>query len=159
MYDRKRYPAAKVIPALALFALLLGSLSGCGKGSAGGAETASDTLSIPLEELSDEPSFVDWEQDGQAMQLIALRDGDGARVAYNTCQSCAGSPYAYFEYEDGVLQCQNCGFTFELDSIGAVTGGCNPKPVSNVAIEDGAVKIGASELKSAAPDFETWKDF
>ncbi len=157
MYRAKKYPAVKIISFIALFIIAFGLLSGCG--GKGATDDKEENLSIPLEELSDEPLFVDWEQDGQAMQIIAIRDGDGARVAYNTCQSCAGSPYAYFEYKDGMLQCQNCGFTFSLDSIGAVTGGCNPKPVSNFSVEDNSVIIEASELQSAVPDFETWKDF
>lgn len=138
-----------------------GILAGC----SGGSDTAKietekiGALSIPLDSLSDEPLFVDWEQDDLPMQLIALRDGNEARVAYNTCQSCAGSPHAYFEYEDEILTCQNCGFTFGLDSVGAVSGGCNPKPVEEYIIEDGNLVIGAEELKSAALDFETWKKF
>lgn len=92
------------------------------------------------------------------MQMIALQDGDDVLVAYNTCQSCASSPYAYYEYASGVLTCQNCGFTFDLDAVGAVAGGCNPKPVGDYAVENGTVVIGASEL-AAAPEFATWKKF
>ncbi len=149
---------------LALVTLItLGIVSGCsGDNTANTAKAEtekSDVLSIPLDSLSGEPLFVDWEQDGLPMQLIALTDEDGARVAYNTCQSCAGSPKAYFEYEDGILTCQNCGFTFGLDSIGAVSGGCNPKPVGEYTIENGSLVIGREELESAVPDFETWKKF
>ena len=95
-----------------------------------------------------------------AMQLIALGDGGNrVRLAYNTCQSCAGSPYAYFEYEDGVLICQNCGNRFGLDTVGTVAGGCNPKPVSEASIEGGSAVISASELRAAAPAFANWKKF
>ena len=167
------------IGALALLALLL-SLTGCGGGrdaaqAAGesGAEAAPDAaeapveqeasedgLSIPLEGLSAEPKFIDWEQDGVAMQLIALVDDENrVRLAYNTCQSCAGSPYAYFEYEDGVLICQNCGNRFGLDTVGTVAGGCNPKPVGEASIADGSVVIPADELRAATPAFANWKKF
>lgn len=135
-------------------------LIGCGSGNrTGEGGSAGDVLTVPLSSLSAEPLFVDWEQDGQPMQLIALRDGEEVRVAYNTCQSCAGSPYAYYEYENGILTCQNCGFTFRLDAVGAVAGGCNPKPVEDYTVTENSLEIGADELRSAMPDFKTWKKF
>ena len=96
---------------LFLMLALAAILTACGSGSASegslpnetaaASETASDGLTIPLDSLSAQPLFIDWEQDGTPMQLIALLDGEQVRLAYNTCQSCAGSPYAYFEYKDG----------------------------------------------------------
>ena len=121
---------------------------------------AADGLTIQLSDLSDEPLFVNWEQDGQAMQLLALKgDGGSVQLAYNTCQSCAGSPYAYFEYANGILTCQTCGNRFGLDSVGRVAGGCNPKPVSDCSVEVDAVVIPTAELASVAPAFKTWKVF
>lgn len=167
------------IEALALLALLL-SLTGCGGGhdaaqAAGESgtqaapgpaealierEAAEGGLSIPLEELSAEPKLIDWKQDGVAMQLIALVDDENRIcLAYNTCQSCAGSPYAYFAYEDGTLICQNCGNRFGLDTVGTVAGGCNPMPVGEASIENGSVVIPASELRAAASAFANWKKF
>ena len=149
--------------AVALLALILAlGLSGCGgKSKAVEAESAAvDGLAIQVADLTAEPSFIDWKQDGVAMQLLALKNSGGeVQLAYNTCQSCAGSPYAYFEYENGVLTCQNCGNRFGLDSVGRVAGGCNPKPVSNYAAEGDAVIIPASELAAVAPAFKTWKAF
>ena len=127
--------------------------------TAAASGTVSDGLKIPLDSLSAQPCFVDWEQDGAPMQLIALLDGDQVRLAYNTCQSCAGSPYAYFEYADGLLTCQNCGNQFGLDSVGAVVGGCNPLPVGEASIEDNSVVIPVSELKTNASAFANWRKF
>lgn len=139
---------------------LAAMLTACGSGSASPASGAvSDDLTIPLDSLSDQPRFIDWEQDGTPMQLIALMDGENVRLAYNTCQSCAGSPYAYFEYRDGLLICQNCGNQFGLYSIGAVVGGCNPLPVGEASVGDDSVVIPASELKANAPAFKNWKKF
>ncbi len=160
---------------------LAAMLAGCGRGSASSqatvsptedaipAETlikedaevfaATDGLTIPLDNLSAEPLFVDWEQDGTPMQLIALLDGNQVRLAYNTCQSCAGSPYAYFEYTNGLLTCQNCGNQFGLDSVGAVVGGCNPLPVGEASIEGDSVVIPTSELSANVPAFANWKKF
>ena len=69
---------------------------------------AAEGLIIPIDTLTEGAQFIDWTQDGVAMQIIALKDSEGVpQLAYNTCQVCAGSPYAYFEYENGMLVCQN----------------------------------------------------
>ena len=139
---------------------LAAMLTACGNGSASPASGAvSDDLTIPLDSLSDQPRFIDWEQDGIPMQLIALMDGENVRLAYNTCQSCAGSPYAYFVHKDGLLICQNCGNQFGLYSVGAVVGGCNPLPVGESSVDGDSVVIPASELKANAPAFKNWKKF
>ena len=92
------------------------------------------------------------------MQLIALRDENGqVRLAYNTCQVCAGSPYAYFEYKDGVLECQNCGNQFPLSSVGQAAGGCNPMPVADYQVTEEAAVIPETEVTRAAADFANWE--
>ena len=92
------------------------------------------------------------------MQLIALLDADGTpRLAYNACQVCAGSPYAYFDYKDGVLLCRNCGNAFSLDSVGRVSGGCNPMPVPECASDGTNVIVASSELARASESFVNWK--
>lgn len=122
------------------------------------AASDSDDLLIPLASLSSEPSFIDRVQDGVNMQIIALLDADGTpRLAYNTCQVCAGSPYAYFDYKDGVLLCRNCGNAFSLDSVGRVSGGCNPMPVPEYASDGTNVIVASSELARASESFVNWK--
>ena len=117
-------------------------------------------LTIATGSLGAEPLFVDWEQDGTPMQLIALRDDDGeVRLAYNTCQVCMGSPYAYFEYRDGLLICQNCGSGFALEAVGRVSGGCNPLPVSGSQASGDQVTIPEEELAAVAVAFKNWKVF
>lgn len=121
---------------------------------------AVDGLQIPVSSLSAEPTFIDWAQDGTAMQLIALKDGSGeVRLAYNTCQVCAGSPLAYFAYEDGELICQNCGNQFALDAVGKDAGGCNPKPVAEFQVNGDSIEISGAVLAKAVPDFKNWKVF
>ena len=154
---------------LFLMLALAAILTACGSGSASegslpnetaaASETASDGLTIPLDSLSAQPLFIDWEQDGTPMQLIALLDGEQVRLAYNTCQSCAGSPYAYFEYKDGLLTCRNCGNQFGPDSVGEVVGGCNPLPVGESSVEGDCVVIPASELEANASAFTNWRKF
>ena len=123
-------------------------------------QAASAGLTIDIGALSAEPEFIDWDQDGTAMQIIALKDSSGAvQLAYNTCQVCAGSPYAYFEYSDGVLMCMNCGNRFGLASVGKASGGCNPKPLAEYQVEGDAVVISEETLAQAASAFQNCKVF
>ena len=124
------------------------------------ATEAANGLAIPLANLSTQPLFIDWNQDGTAMQLIALVDAAGAlQLAFNTCQVCAGSPYAYFEYQNGVLVCQNCGNRFALSAVGKVSGGCNPMPVTNYENDGAQLVVPEDVLAQAAPSFKNWKAF
>ncbi len=148
--------------ALACAAALLICTASCDSSdSADPAESSgSSGFTFSVDSLSAAPSFISLKEGSQDMELIALKDSGGdIRIAYNTCQSCAGSPYAYFELEGDVLRCQNCGQTFDLATIGAVSGGCNPKPVSDYSTDGSEITIPESELKAAAPEFENWKQF
>lgn len=167
-----------IVKLIALMCALILTLAGCG-GKAPAAteapamevpateepavETAAQSvegLAIPLSSLTEKPLFVDWEQDGTDMQLIALIDASGVpQLAYNTCQVCAGSPYAYFEYQNGVLVCQNCGNRFALSSVGKVSGGCNPMPVAEYANDGAQLVVSEEALAQAAPSFKNWKAF
>ena len=103
---------------LLLAPLLL--LSGCAQKETSSAQnnTVGD-MTIALDTLGETPAFADGTIDGQPMQIIAVRDSDGTvRLSYNTCQVCQGSPWAYFELQNGQLVCQNCGNAFSLSAIG-----------------------------------------
>ena len=174
----------KIVKLIALMCALILTLAGCGgkapaateapateapateepvvetAAKAESAEAAVEGLTIELSALTEEPLFIDWEQDGTVMQLIALVDGSGApQLAYNTCQVCAGSPYAYFEYQSGMLVCQNCGNRFPLSSVGKVSGGCNPMPVTEYASDGAQLVVSEEALAQAAPSFKNWKAF
>lgn len=51
-------------------------LSVCGSPSTANIDVG-ESLTIKTDTLTTEPSFVDWAQDGQKMQLIALKNEDG----------------------------------------------------------------------------------
>lgn len=120
----------------------------------------SSGLVISLDALSETPTMFDWTQDGVQMQVIALKDEDGTpHLAYNTCQVCAGSPYAYFEYVSGYLVCQNCGNAFPLSSVGRVGGGCNPMPTAEYETQDGSIILSEETLANASSSFVNWKAF
>ena len=142
-------------------ALAGGSAAAEGTADAGNPGTAPG-LAFSAAALTGEPSFVDWEQEGTAMQLIARKDDTGAvRLAFNTCQSCGGSPYAWFEYlGNGTLQCQNCGLVFPLDSVGTTrAAGCNPVTVTEFSVDGDTVTVPQSVLAENAKRFANWKKF
>mgnify|MGYP002625559359 CR=1 FL=1 len=146
---------------LMLLAAVL-ALSACASKADGAGEQAAKGLTIDAAALTGEPTFVDWDQDGTAMQLIARRDGTGAvRLAFNTCQSCGGSPYAWFEdMGDGTLQCQNCGLLFPLDTVGVVKAdGCNPVTITDFTMEGDTVTVSEDVLKANVDRFSNWKKF
>ena len=147
---------------LLLFAVLM--LAGC----AGGAEVTADAnvgetqlvLTFSAAALSWEPVFVDWTQDGTVMQLLAMKNAEGqVKVAFNTCQNCNGSPYAWFEnVNDTIMQCQNCGLTFPVSTIGtARAAGCNPIPVTDFTVSGDTVTVSSQALKNATSLFTNWK--
>lgn len=117
-------------------------------------------LTIETATLTNEPGFIDWEEDGTPMQVIALKSEDGSvRLAFNTCQSCKGSPWAWFEYLDnGMLQCQNCKQQFSTEFIGtAKAAGCSPIMISDFSEGEGTVTISKKVLAEAVPWFANWK--
>lgn len=157
----------KIFLVIALAALTAVSLWGCGKTpdspSAPASQAPSDaslSLSFSAANLdSSVPAFWNAQWNGVPLQLLALSDGSGGvLLAYNTCQVCAGSPYAYFELQDGALVCQNCGNAFPVSSIGVNAGGCNPMPVEQYRLENGQVILEKAELDQAAQAFAHWKE-
>ncbi len=146
-----------------LFPLLFASLlllSGCAqKDSASQAEPSGD-LTIALDSISETPSFIDGSIDGQPMQVIAVRDADGTvRLSYNTCQVCQGSPWAYFELQNGQLVCQNCGNAFDFSAIGQNGYGCMPLMVPAYTLTETSVVIPHDTLVQVKDAFENWKVF
>ena len=146
---------------LLLSALLLAA---CGSKADGAPEQAPEAagLTIDAAGLTGAPTFIDVEQDGTAMQLISRKDDAGnVRLVFNTCQSCGGSPYAWFEdLGDGNLQCQNCGLTFPLDTVGTEKAtGCNPVTITDFTVEGDTVTVPEALLKANVARFANWKKF
>ena len=140
----------------ALCLVIAALLAACG----GTNQQEAPSLSIDAAALGAEPSFIDHTQDGVAMQLIAIKDADETvRLALNTCQSCGGSPYAWFEYiGDDTLQCLNCGLTFRTATVGTPrASGCNPVTISEFTVEGNTVTVPGSVLADAKELFKNWK--
>lgn len=96
---------------------------------------------INKEDVSeDKISIIRYSEDSK-VEIIAIKGKDGGvNVALGTCQSCNGSPYAYYTQSGDELQCNNCGLTFPLDVIGVDGTGCHPIKIDETGItrtEDG----------------------
>ena len=122
------------------------------------ASADDDGIIIRTESVTDQASFLPVSSEGKKMELIAVRGRDGkVRIAWNTCQVCRGAPKAFFLQKGDAFICQNCGNAFDKDSLGSTSSGCNPTPVQGAIVENGAIRIPSSTIKSGASIFRNWK--
>lgn len=121
------------------------------------SQVTEDGLEIDVSDLGTDVQFIDYDSDGVDIQVMVVADKEGAvHVAYNTCQVCNGSPYAYFVQDGDSVICQNCGNRFAVSVIGNESFGCNPIPA--VYEEDGTnIKISSAELDKYKDAFTNWK--
>ena len=90
---------------------------------------------------SDQVSFIRVAEDSNIELLARLGDDGGISVALGTCQSCNGSPRAYYTQEGDVLKCNNCGLTFPLAVLDAPGGGCHPIMFSSTFVQESEEEI------------------
>lgn len=155
----------RLIPIITVCAVLL-FLSSCSGKAAAGKETSGavsssvgtdGSLIINTGGITTDVSYYNFDADGTTVQILALRDKDGAvHAAFNTCQSCSPSPKAYYLQRGDLLICQNCGFEFTAEDVGLVHGGCNPWPVEGIEITGETVVIPAASAQAMAPAFQNW---
>lgn len=102
---------------------------------------------------------ISYKVDGVTIGLIAVKDSNGdIKVVVNTCQSCGGSPYAYFVQVGDKLQCQNCGNYFSIDELGNLEeDGCNPISIEEIEDKGNKIIIGTKQLKKLKDKFVNWK--
>ena len=104
-------------------------------------------------------TYIDYEYEGVIIGLLAVRNSEGkVIVVVNTCQSCGGSPYAYFVQVNDKVQCQNCGNLFAIDDLdNLVPDGCNPIGIENRIDKDGKIIIETKQLNLLKDKFANWK--
>ena len=153
-----------IILALALTCVLLTACSGSGGADDGDAKYSelkaneNGAVTIPVETISSDARFFNYDADGVTVQLVAIRDqSNGVHIAFNTCQSCSPSPKAYYQQTGSVLQCANCGFTFAPEEVGVTHGGCNPWPIDGLVTGDRELSVPAAALDGMRQYFVSWK--
>ena len=114
---------------------------------------------IKESDITDKVVYISYEYEGVTIGLLAVKDLNGnVNVVINTCQSCGGSPYAYFVQVGNKIQCQNCGNMFAIDELdNLIEDGCNPIAIEDKQIKDGIITIGTKQLKELKDKFENWK--
>lgn len=114
---------------------------------------------IKESDITDKVVYISYEYEGVTIGLLAVKDSNGnVKVVINTCQSCGGSPYAYFVQVGNKIQCQNCGNMFAIDELdNLIEDGCNPIAVEDKQTKDGIITIGTKQLKELKDKFENWK--
>lgn len=119
---------------------------------------ADGSLLIPLSYFDEGVRTIDLKSGDTDIQLLAHMGSDGQpKLSWNTCQVCNGSPYAYFELQNGQLICANCGNAFPVDSIGGASYGCYPWAVSEYTMDDEKVMFSADEIASMENSFKNWR--
>lgn len=105
---------------------------------------------------SDRVSFIRIAEDSNIELLARLGDDGGISVVLGTCQSCSGSPRAYYTQEGDVLKCNNCGLTFPLAVLDAPGGGCHPLMFSSSFEQEseGEIRLNLEALLQCEPLFE-----
>ena len=114
---------------------------------------------IDENDITNKATYFDYIFENVHIGLLAVRNSDGkVIVVVNTCQSCGGSPYAYFVQIDDKIQCQNCGNLFAIDDLDKLSkGGCNPIEIEERTDKDGKIIIGTEQLNKLKDKFENWK--
>lgn len=114
---------------------------------------------IRKNEITEDVRYYSYEFESVTIGLLAVKDSSGnIRIVINTCQSCKGSPYAYFVQVGNKIQCQNCGNMFDIDSLGELEeNGCNPISIENMTDLGDTIKISHAELEQYKDSFENWQ--
>lgn len=117
---------------------------------------------IQTADISETATFYTMDVEGTTVGLFALKASDGTiRTAFDTCQICNGSPYAFFIQQGDKFQCQNCGNIYSAEMIEQERGGCNPVPImaDEKTQTDTEITIPLKLIKDNAERFENWKKF
>jgi len=112
---------------------------------------------IDKENINSTASYYNYQSGYTIVQLVGIATNSGEkRLAFNTCQSCNPSPQAYYRQQGDLLICQNCGFDFVPEDVGAATGGCNPMPLEKLTETDRQFVIPASYLDTFVDVYANW---
>lgn len=113
-----------------------------GEGAEGGEEAdtvvESRDIAISLDTLTATPNYYAAEVESVTVKIIGYIYDNTYRIMLDLCNTCKGSPNAYFKYVKVTnlftttykLQCQYCGSSFALSDVGySETNSCHPIPI------------------------------
>lgn len=141
-----------VIIALIVVFLIPESNTETGSGPYAGRDRNGNIV-INAKDLShDRVSFIRIAADSKIELLARIGDDGKVKTALGTCQSCNGSPYAYYTQEGDELICNNCGLHFPLNVIDMSGTGCHPISIPSSIISE--TSEGLTLDKDALLQFE-----
>lgn len=111
-------------------------------------------LVIHADRLSpDQVSFIGISENSRIELLARLGDDGTVKAALGTCQSCNGSPRAYYTQEGDKLKCNNCGLTFPISVLDSPGGGCHP-----IMPDESLLQYQGSDLKIDLAGLSSYED-
>ena len=146
--------ALMVVAAILVIALMPGK--NAGRGSLAERDKNGDIVVREKGLSSDKVAFLRVAEDSGIELLARIGEDGGVKVALGTCQSCNGSPGAYYTQEGSLLKYNNCGLTFPLSVLDSPGGGCHSVMIDPSIIretQDGVV-LDASALSQYEYLFE-----
>jgi uncharacterized membrane protein len=110
-------------------------------------------VKIPLADVLDGSAhFFSYAAGGKTITFFVMKAADGGiRTAFDACVACNHAKLGYRQ-EGGLVVCNNCGMGFTPAEIGAVTGGCNPIPVSKT-VAGQMIVLKVRDLEAGAQYF------
>jgi len=153
-----------ILVSLLLAALLL---SGCPSGGTGNtalpqadtgdqtAGQASTSISIPLDQISGQAKWFEYDSSGAKIRFFAVKASDGSiRTAFDACDVCYFNKKGYSQQGDFMV-CNNCGNKYPISGLGTENrdpGGCWPSYLPN-KIEGGKVIVEKADLEKGRSKF------
>jgi uncharacterized membrane protein len=151
----------KVILVIALLTLL--SFSGCisgppqeSTGLASATASSNESVSIPLESLSEQAKWFEYDASVTTVGFFAVKTAEGdVKTAFDACDVCGYAKKGYRQ-EGTFMVCNNCGNRYPISGIGTqnkTPGGCWPGYIpskivgKNLIVEKSDLEAGAVRFK------------
>ena len=125
------------------------------QGSGTATAQASESISIPLDSLSGQAKWFEYDASGTTVRFFAIKLNDGSvKTAFDACDVCGYAKKGYRQ-EGSFMVCNNCGNRYPISGIGTenkTPGGCWPGYLPS-KIVDGSVVIEKADLKDGVARF------
>ncbi|MFH1239707.1 MAG: DUF2318 domain-containing protein [Candidatus Diapherotrites archaeon] len=145
----------KILMCILGFLILSGCVSDNSTGLVTATQAESDSISIPVSEITTTAKWFEYESSGTTIRFFAVKASDGSiKTAFDACDVCYGAKKGYSQSGD-VMVCNNCGNKYSIDSLGTENkkgSGCWPGYLPSSVIGDNLV-IKNSDLEKGRNKF------
>lgn len=148
-----------VLLLISIFALIF--LIGCTSNGSTGTVTLKEnpsnngTISIPLEKISTQAKWYEYESNGANIRFFAVKGSDGSvKTAFDMCDVCYYTKKGYRQ-EGTNMVCNNCGNKYPIDGLGTKNrnpGGCWPSYLPNKTVGNNLI-VAKSDLDAQRGKF------